>query len=404
MHDLEIVYLPPGDLTPYEKNARKHAQKDIDSIIASIDKFGFSDPIGIWSDKNIIVEGHGRQIAAIQMGLSEVPCIRLDHMTDEQRRGYALAHNKTAELSEWDFGKLEEELAHLEIESIDMSAFDFKPANNDWFDRNDRNNREDEEGNDEYNEFLDKFETKKTTDDCYTPENIYEAVSDWVVKEYGLSKLQFVRPFYPGGDYQKEKYKKDAVVVDNPPFSILAEIVDFYVERGILFFLFAPGLATLNYVGRKNVCAVCTYTGITYENGASVSTSFLTNLGDGSIAAMARPDLYAALEEQNEINEKALHKQMPKYEYPDEVITAAKLGWLAKYGQRVDIRKDESVMIRQLDAMKEMDKGIYGNALLISERAAAERAAAERAAAEKAAATKWKLSDREREIVRSLGK
>lgn len=125
MHDLEIVYLPPGDLTPYENNARKHAPHDVDAIIASIEKFGFSDPIGIWSDKNIIVEGHGRQIAALQMGLSEVPCIRLDHMTDEQRRAYALAHNKTAELSEWDFGKLEEELAHLQIDGIDMTKFDF---------------------------------------------------------------------------------------------------------------------------------------------------------------------------------------------------------------------------------------------------------------------------------------
>ena len=125
MHDLEIVYLPPGELTPYENNARKHAPHDVDAIIASIEKFGFSDPIGIWSDKNIIVEGHGRQIAALQMGLSEVPCIRLDHMTDEQRRAYALAHNKTAELSAWDFGKLEEELAHLQIDGIDMSAFDF---------------------------------------------------------------------------------------------------------------------------------------------------------------------------------------------------------------------------------------------------------------------------------------
>lgn len=125
MRGLKIEYLPPGDLTPYENNARKHAPHDVDAIIASIEKFGFSDPIGIWSDKNIIVEGHGRQIAALQMGLSEVPCIRLDHLTDEQRRAYALAHNKTAELSEWDFGKLEEELSRLQIEDIDMSAFDF---------------------------------------------------------------------------------------------------------------------------------------------------------------------------------------------------------------------------------------------------------------------------------------
>lgn len=125
MAELKIVYLPPGELTPYEKNARKHAPHDIDAIIASIEMAGFNDPIGIWGEKNIIVEGHGRQIAALQMGLPKVPCIRLDHMTDEQRRAYALAHNKTAELSEWDFGKLEEELAHLQIDGIDMTKFDF---------------------------------------------------------------------------------------------------------------------------------------------------------------------------------------------------------------------------------------------------------------------------------------
>ena len=84
---------------------------------------------------------------------------------------------------------------------------------------------------------------------------------------------------------------------------------------------------------------------------------------------------------------------MPKYEYPDEVLTAAKFGWLAKYGQAIAVRRDESLFIRQLDAMKESGKGIYGNALLLSERAAAERAAA----------TKWKLSYRERELVKSLG-
>lgn len=130
MAELKIVYLPPGELTPYEKNARKHAPHDIDAIIASIEMAGFNDPIGIYGDKNIIVEGHGRQIAALQMGLSKVPCIRLDHMTDEQRRACALAHNKTAELSEWDFGKLEEELAQLQIDGIDMSEFGFNDISN----------------------------------------------------------------------------------------------------------------------------------------------------------------------------------------------------------------------------------------------------------------------------------
>ena len=119
---LEIVYLPPGDLTPYEKNTRKHSPDDIEQIKESIRQDGFSDPIGIWGEQNIIVEGHGRQIAALEMGLDEVPCIRLDHMTDEQRRDYAIRHNATGLLSTWDFDRLREEIAALEIEGHDFDG------------------------------------------------------------------------------------------------------------------------------------------------------------------------------------------------------------------------------------------------------------------------------------------
>ena len=122
--ELNIVYLPVESLKPYEKNARKHQVKDVDAIVASIREFGFSDPIGIWGD-GLIVEGHGRLLAARKLGMMEVPCIRLDHLTDEQRRAYALAHNKTAELSEWDLPVLDEELAG--ITDIDMTAFGFDP-------------------------------------------------------------------------------------------------------------------------------------------------------------------------------------------------------------------------------------------------------------------------------------
>ena len=122
---LEIVYLDPHDLTPYENNTRKHSPDDIDQIKASIEADGFNDPIGIWGEKNLIVEGHGRQIAALEMGLDKVPCIRLDHLTETQRRDYAIRHNRTAELSGWDFGKLEEEIAALEIEGVDLSGLKF---------------------------------------------------------------------------------------------------------------------------------------------------------------------------------------------------------------------------------------------------------------------------------------
>lgn len=123
MNKLVIEYHDPRELKPYEGNARHHETVDIDAIRESIRQFGFNDPIGIWSDENLIVEGHGRQLAAIEEGMTEVPCIRLDHMTDEQRRAYALAHNKTAELSEWDFKVLDLELAG--IGEIDMSVFGF---------------------------------------------------------------------------------------------------------------------------------------------------------------------------------------------------------------------------------------------------------------------------------------
>lgn len=87
---------------------------------------GFDDPIGIWGENNIIVEGHGRLMAAKELHLEKVPCIRLDHLTDEQRREYAIRHNRSQERSTWDFELLAEELAALDLDGIDMSDLDFK--------------------------------------------------------------------------------------------------------------------------------------------------------------------------------------------------------------------------------------------------------------------------------------
>ena len=123
--ELEIVYLPPHELTPYEGNARKHGGDDIEQIKESIRLDGFNDPIGIWGDRNLIVEGHGRQIAAIELGMAKVPCIRLDHLTDTQRRDYAIRHNRTAELSDWDEAKRKLEQAALELEGMDFSGLRF---------------------------------------------------------------------------------------------------------------------------------------------------------------------------------------------------------------------------------------------------------------------------------------
>ncbi len=119
--NLSIEYVDINSITPYEHNARAHKDKDVEAIKNSILKFGFKDPIGIWHDT--IVEGHGRLLAAKALGMETVPVIRLDDLTDEQRKAYALAHNKTAELSDWDWDVLASELE--ELGNFDMSEFGF---------------------------------------------------------------------------------------------------------------------------------------------------------------------------------------------------------------------------------------------------------------------------------------
>ena len=400
----EMVEVALEMLVPYERNAKKHPQEQIDKLKKSIQEFGFISPCLIDRD-NRIIAGHGRVEAARQIGMNVVPCVYVEGLTDEQRRAYILADNRLTELGGWDESVMWDELVQLDAEGFDieLTGFDLPEQKADWFENRERFNMSREEGNDEYNEFLDKFEQPKTTDDCYTPDNIYDAVAAYVEEKYNKDRANFVRPFYPGGDYQNEKYKPSDIVVDNPPFSILAQIIDYYLEREQGFFIFTPALSALNYLTRPGVTAISAYAPITYENGATVPTSFVTNLGPEGVAAIAAPDLYKSIEEANDINESMMRKSLPKYDFPVEVLTAAKMGYIAKYGQHLEIKRAESTPIRSLDAMKEAGKGIYGGALLLSERAAAERAAAERAAAERAAATSWPLSEREKEIIKSLG-
>lgn len=120
MEHLKIEYLPIDKLKPYEGNAKEHPQEQIDQIIASIEEFGMNDPIGIWGDDCMIVEGHGRVLALQQMGEEMAPTIRLDHMTDEQRRAYTLAHNKITMNSGFDA-----KILNLELESLDIDMTEF---------------------------------------------------------------------------------------------------------------------------------------------------------------------------------------------------------------------------------------------------------------------------------------
>jgi hypothetical protein len=253
--------------------------------------------------------------------------------------------------------------------------------------------------NETYEQFVEKFELKKTTDDCYTPDNVYNAIADWVCREYGVDKGRFVRPFYPGGDYESFDYKDGDIVVDNPPFSIISKIINFYDKNGIKFFLFAPALTLLSPVS-DGYCGISVGASITYENGARVSTSFATNLEDN--AARSCPELYEIVTVANKENERKLHRELPKYLYPDNVVTATFLQKLSKYGIEFSVSRDKCKRISALDAQKEQKKGIFGKGLLVSGGVAAEKAAAEKAAAEKENKVCWELSAQEAEVVRML--
>ena len=122
MQLLKIQYIDIDSLTPYGNNAKIHTHQQIDEIKNSIKEFGMNDPIGVWGEENLIVEGHGRLIACKELGLKEVPVIRLDGLTDEQRRAYTLAHNQLTMSTGFDLEKLKLELDEI---TLDMSEFGF---------------------------------------------------------------------------------------------------------------------------------------------------------------------------------------------------------------------------------------------------------------------------------------
>ena len=113
-----------SDLKEYENNPR-HNESAVDAVVASIQNFGFKVPIVIDKD-NVIIAGHTRLKAAEKLGLETVPCIVADDLTEEQVKAFRVADNKTAELAEWDFDKLQAELEELESLEFDMEQFGFQ--------------------------------------------------------------------------------------------------------------------------------------------------------------------------------------------------------------------------------------------------------------------------------------
>ena len=124
--ELTVTMMPTSDLVPYAGNAKEHPDWQVGQIAASIEQFGFNDPVGIWHNPDgdpVIVEGHGRVLAAKMLGIESLPTVTLDHLDDEGRRAYTLAHNKLTTNTGYDQDMLDAELDA--IENIDMSEFGF---------------------------------------------------------------------------------------------------------------------------------------------------------------------------------------------------------------------------------------------------------------------------------------
>ncbi len=390
---LAVTVEPVGRLQEYAGNAKEHTAEQVEQIKASMRQVGFCDPIGVWTNaegKSEVVEGHGRLMAALELGLQSVPVIHLDGLSDEQRRFYALVHNKLTMNTGWDFDKLDAELDGLSLD-FDMASIGFDMGDDGW--DGTALSTERRETNAEYDEFTAKFEPKLTTDDCYTPGEVYQAVKDWACNEYGIDPDSCVRPFYPGGDYERYDYPDGCTVLDNPPFSILSKIIDFYEERGVSYFLFGPQLTLFS--GKRPCNYVCCGATIEYENGAKVNTGFVTSYGEWKIDTA--PGLAEAVKRaQLKAKQEADGTPMNIWQLPENVITAAMMSKLGKRGIPFRVPRKSCEFVRKLDNQKR-GAALYGGGFIVSNGCAAEKAAAEKAAAERV-----ELSPRELEIVASL--
>lgn len=243
----------------------------------------------------------------------------------------------------------------------------------------------------EYEAFVEKFKPKKTTDDCYTPPNVYEEVLNYVRETCNIKGLEVIRPFYPGGDYEKVTYTKQTVV-DNPPFSIISQIIRFYNEKGVKYFLFAPHL-TLFSTNQKYT-AIVTIADITYENGVKVKTSFVTNMmGDYKI--IGAPDLKKRIETIQK--KERVRVLLPKYKYPENVVTVSRIASLVEKGVGIKIKEKDLAFCRGLESQKKYKKAIFGSGYLTTHAVAAEIKAAVKV-------IEWELSDHEKEIIDALTK
>lgn len=255
----------------------------------------------------------------------------------------------------------------------------------------------------DYDSYVAKFADKeKTTDDTYTPRDVYEAVLKYVASQYDMTDKVILRPFYPGGDYENAEYPENGVVIDNPPFSLFVPIVEFYTVRNVPFFIFGSGLTI------TNCCRYCTAIiiaeQITFDNGAKIKVNFASNLFGNTMIKTAPylDELLKACPSQIQ------PKKLARMEYPDEVLSVGQMQTICKGGIDFEVSRDECEIIRRLDLLDSNAHkgGLFGYHFLLNSQKTAEKTAAKLKAIEKRNEDidVVKLSRREHIIVERLNK
>lgn len=202
-----------------------------------------------------------------------------------------------------------------------------------------------------YSEYVEKFKQKHTKDDTFTPPEVFGAVHQWVMQQYGYREI--VRPFWPGKDYTTETYPDGCLVLDNPPFSIGTKICRWYLDNGIDFFLFCAGTSAFSFLRIPGVNVVVTYAIVTFENGAKLPISFVTNLpGPRILIAASLKDRLDEL--------KPRGKQQKTVRYPDNILTSGGLGAVLRTHQ--DVAIDSAEYVERLNGYHP-----FGGAAVISE-------------------------------------
>ena len=249
----------------------------------------------------------------------------------------------------------------------------------------------------DYDAFFDKFKTKLTTDDCYTPKEVMDIIINYVNEKYPLNGKKIIRPFYPDGDFESIDYTQDVVVIDNPPFSIITKICRYYLERDIKFFLFCPHLTAFS--SDIDCTHIIASANITYENGATIKTAFVSNMF-GDLKIIGDSELHQKFKEIQARNK----ANLPKYEYPHHIITVSKVAYCIEKGISLTFDKKDLKHYRGMDAQKKHDKALFGSGFIASDKAAATAAAAAAAAAanNKDNVIVWELSQKEKEIIKSV--